>query len=212
MLRICSCLSLRLLGIISATILWANSSLAFMCHHFMYSYVLSLICRITCDSARLLEHASHYVVIGTFDPQVVIRSLIICSNRGYNFLHAQRLIFTIPWGVTLDIIHSFLHLENVRRLLEATCRLLIRILPRQQVLLGTWWSMWRQFHLLLIRQTMKILSTRWSTVWTIILLLYWYRICLVFFRRFRLVNSFALIRQSHWFRICNCNLLNLNSN
>ena len=55
----------------------------------MYSYVLSLICRIPCCSASLLEHASHYIIIGTFYPQVVIRSLIISSNRGYNFLHAQ---------------------------------------------------------------------------------------------------------------------------
>ena len=118
-LRICSCLGLRLLGPVSTAVLGPNALLLVQ-DHLLNSLVLSLVCYTARGLVSLLQHACHYIVIGSFNPQVVIRSLIFRTNSRCSLLHPKRFVITIPGGVTLNIIYNFFHLEHVSWLLKPT--------------------------------------------------------------------------------------------
>ena len=128
LMRVCVRAGLRLLGVVTTAILWAGAIL-FLHQNFMNSLVLSLVCAISCGLVSLLEHASHDVVICTFDSQIIIWPLTITTYSCYNLLQAHCLLFTIPWWTCRSIAHNLFHLKDMRRLLEATGGLLIWILP-----------------------------------------------------------------------------------
>ena len=128
LMRVCVRAGLRLLGVVTTAILWAGAVL-FLHQNFMNSLVLSLVCSISCGLVSLLEHASHDVVICTFDSQIIIWPLTITTYSCHNLLQAHRLLITIPRWTCRSITHYLFHLKDMRRLLEATGGLLIWILP-----------------------------------------------------------------------------------
>lgn len=127
LMRVCVRASLRLLGVVPTTILWAGAVL-FLHQNFMNSLVLSLVGSVSRGLVLLLEHVSHDVVICTFDSQIIIWPLTITTYSCHNLLQAHWL-FTIPWWTCRSITHNLLHLEDMSRLLETTSGLMIWILP-----------------------------------------------------------------------------------
>ena len=128
LMRVCVRTSLRLLRVVTTTIL-GTCAILFLHQNFMNSLVLSLVCTISCGLVSLLEHASHDVVICTFDSQIIIWPLTITTYSCNNLLQAHWLLLTIPWWACRSITHNLFHLEDMRRLLETTSGLMIWILP-----------------------------------------------------------------------------------
>ena len=128
LVRVCVRASLRLLRVVTTTILWAGAVL-FLHQNFMNSLVLSLVSSISCGLVSLLKHASHDVVICTFDSQIIIWPLTITTYSCHNLLQAHWLLVTIPRWTCRSITDNLLHLEDMRRLLETTSGLMIWILP-----------------------------------------------------------------------------------
>ena len=198
-LRICSCLSLGLFWMFSTSVFWAYSIL-FLHNHIMNSLVLSLVSWNPLCLVSSLVHSCHDIIVGMFHTQNVIWSLIVNSHSSDHFSQAHRLVWLISCGVGWNIVDYFLHLKDVRRLLETTCCRLV-LLSWKKIFLCSWWPVRRHLHLLLIGLSMKILGTRSSSFCNVILLLNWLLICWVLLWRLRLVYSFALICQSHQFWI-----------
>ena len=128
LMRVCIRASLRLLGVVTTAILWADAVLL-LCQNFMNSLVLSLVSSVSCGLVSLLEHTSHYVVICTFDSQIIIWPLTITTYSCHNLLKPHWLLFIIPRWTCWSIAYNLFHLEDMRRLLEATGGLMIRALP-----------------------------------------------------------------------------------
>ena len=189
-LRVCSCLGLGLLRSITTAIFRAYAFLLVQ-DHLLNSLVLSMICPTARGLVSLLQHACHYIIVGSLDSQVVIWSLVICGNCGGCFLHSKRLVITIPWSVGLYIIYNLFHLENMSRLLEPTRGWLEGILPLKQIFLSSRRPLRWHVHLLLVY--LEVLGTGRSSLSNIILTFQGLRIRRVLFRWLCLVDSFSLI-------------------
>ena len=189
-LRVCSCLGLGLLRSITTAIFRAYAFLLVQ-DHLLNSLVLSMICPTTRGLVSLLQHACHYIIVGSLDSQVVIWSLVICGNCGGCFLHSKRLVITIPRSVGLYIIYNLFHLENMSRLFEPTRGWLEGILPLKQIFLSSRRSLRWHVHLLLVY--LEVLGTGRSSLSNIILTFQGLRIRRVLFRWLCLVDSFSLI-------------------